>query len=133
MPPTAKTGTGTTITAASVAFTMKIIGVDPFAIALDDIEASNMASATYKEFIPADLADLGELSIEVEYDASFDILNLLGVAQTWTIDPGGRGAGHKIIGTGYLKGFTAGLPLNDKATGTVTVKWDGDTFDVAQS
>lgn len=132
MPPTAKTGTGTTITSASTSFSMKVIGCDPFDIEVDDIDASNMES-DYIEKLAADLPDLGMMELEVEYDDTIDIFTHLAVHQLWTIDPGGRGAGHLIKATGFLKKFSAGLPLNDKATGQVTICWDGDQFDMAAS
>jgi hypothetical protein len=129
--PTARTGTGTTITSADSGFTMKVIGVDPFSIELDEIDASNMSSEDFLEYIPADLAELGEMSVEVEYDGSVDILSLLGVVQAWEVDVAGRGAGHVIKATGFLKGLTATIPLNDKMTGTATIKWDGASFVMA--
>ena len=126
---TAKTGTGTTIT--STGFTMKVIGVDPFSIALDALDASNMSSTDFLEKLPADLADLGEMSLEVEFDSGFDIFTLVGVAQLWTINPGGRGTGHLIKATGFVTGYQGSLPLNAVATGTVTITWDGDQFTMA--
>lgn len=127
----ARTGTGTTLTGSITTFSMKIIGMDPFQMALDDIDASNMDSEDYKQYIPADLIELGAMSIEVEYDGSVHIEDSMGVVQTWTIDVGGRGTGHKIVGTGYINSMGAQVPLNDKMTGTVGIKWDGTSFDMA--
>lgn len=128
---TARTGTGTTITGSITSFTLKITGVDPFQIALDKIEASNMSSTLRKRYIPADLAELGDMNVDVEYDGSVTIDDALGVVQEWTINVGNRGAGHKIIGTGFISGLGAQIPLNDKMTGNITIAWDGDEFEMA--
>lgn len=133
MPPSARTGTGTTLTAVTTGLTLKLLSVDPFALALEAIDASNMASEDYMEKIPADLADLGELSGECEYDGSLNPLVSVGVVQTWQINVGGDGAGYYITGTGFLSSFQPSVPLNDKMTAQFGITWDGDSFSLAAS
>jgi len=125
---TAKTGTGTTVT-FSGGFTCKIINVDPFAIALESIDANNMSSVDWMQKLPADLADLGEMSMEIEYDPTAE--PPIGTVETITIDPKALGTGKKIVGSGFISGYTASIPVNGKMTATITVTWDGTAFEIA--
>lgn len=122
---TAKTGLGTTITFATSSFTAKIIDIGQIcSVSRETIDASNMASSTWMEFLLADLADAGELTFDIEYDGNVDP-PVNGASETVTIDIRAQGTGYKVSGAGGMTAFQAAVPHNDKMTGSCTVKWLG--------
>jgi hypothetical protein len=125
MPATAKTGLGTTITFVTSSFTAKIIDIgNIFNVARGEIEASNMTSTDWMEYIPQDLADPGDLSFTIEYDGDVDP-PVNAATEAINIDVAGGGTGYLVKGTGFVSGFTATAPHNDKMTADITVKWSG--------
>jgi hypothetical protein len=130
--PTAKTGTGTTVTLNS-GFTAKYIDtIEPFAKEVGDIEANTFDSEDFVETIPEDLVQLGEFSGTIEYDPGADEPEVA-VPDIMTIDPKGLGAGHLIRGSGYFKRFAPSIVNNGKMTAQITWKWDGGSFATKQS
>jgi hypothetical protein len=82
--PAAADGHGLTLTFAG--FTANVISVSGPNLARESIEKTHMGTTNWKEFMPADLADAGEVSVEVEFapDALPPILGAPGaLAITW--------------------------------------------------
>ena len=127
-------GTGTIITFATSAFTADLLSVDLSGITRESIETSHMGTAApgageiaNKTFIPGDLTDPGEISIEIHFnpettppiDAAAEVITI-----TWPL-----AAGQAVAGTwassGFMTDFTITDPLEDKMTATATIKLSG--------
>lgn len=69
--PTKTIGHGITLTRAASPLAYKIISVTPPSLKADVVDASNMASVTYKEKIVGALIDAGQISVKVEWDGTY--------------------------------------------------------------
>lgn len=116
-------GTGTTITFGTSGFTADILAVNWDGIARESINTSHMGTTNDHTFMPTDLVDNGEISVEIAFIGSLSppiITN--GAAETVTVAWAG---GSSWAASAFQTGFTAGAPLEDKMTGTLTLKVSG--------
>lgn len=116
-------GTGSSI-AFSSGFLAEILEITPPGPSRPSIKTSHMLTTTADTFIPGDLADWGELVVEIAYfpatkppinaaTGSIVITFTDSAASTWTFN-------------GFMTGFEAGVPMEDRATGTARIKVSGD-------
>lgn len=116
-------GTGTTVTFGTSGFTADILGVNHDGIAREAINTSHMGTTNDHTFMPTDLVDNGEISLEIAFVPSLSppiITN--GPAETVTINYAGTGS---WAASAFQTGFSIGAPLEDKMTGTLTLKVTG--------
>lgn len=122
-------GTGASITFQS-GFFAEILNIDWSGMSREAIETTNFGTTGARTFIPGDLPDPGELVIEINVDADADPFDVLGaVAETVTLTfptPVGGSSGATWAASGFATGFEATLPLEDKITGRMTIKFSGD-------
>lgn len=117
-------GTGTTITFGTSGFTADVLSVNWDGISRESIQTSHMGTTNDHTFMPADLVDNGEISMEIAFVGTLSppiITN--GAAETVTID--WAGSGDTWAASCFQTGFTIGAPLEDKMTGTLTLKVSG--------
>ena len=67
------------------------------------LETSHLATATFKTFMPDDLADPGEVEVEALFDPTKALGSITAVAETITITyPKTAGTAAKLAGTGFI-------------------------------
>lgn len=113
-------GTGTTITYAS-GFCAEILSITPPGLSREAIETTHMGTTTAKTFMPGDLYDGGELGVSMAF-APGTTVPITSAAETVTVTfPDGATWAF----SGFMTGFEATVPLEDKMTGDATIKVTG--------
>lgn len=129
-------GTGNTATftvTGSTGYTPAIISITPGAATRESLEDTVLSTTAGKNtFIPDDLVNWGDFTIEYFYDQSAGTFNLIGnAAATMTItEPlkSGEATAATIAGTAFQTSFTPGQKVNGELMrGTAVFKWDGKT------
>ena len=117
-------GTGTTVTFGTSGFTADILNVNWDGITRESIETSHMGTTSDKTFMPADLVDNGTIVLEIAFVATLSppiITN--GAAETVTI--AFAGSATHWSASAFQTEFSIGAPLEDKMTGSLTLKVTG--------
>lgn len=125
----ADVGTATTIVFGTSAFTAAVVSLNGSDITREDVDVTNMASTSYMEFQPAELADGGTIEMEIHFDPDAQP-PILGAAETITITfpiPAGGISGATFIFTGYVNSWSWEAPLEEVMTAEITIKVDGKT------
>ena len=119
-------GTGTTVTFGTSSFSADILDVNWSGITRETINTSHMGTTDDHTFAAVDLVDNGEISMEIAFVGNLSppiISN--GAAETVTIDWAGASTGYTWAASAINTGFEIGAPLEDKMTGTLTLKVSG--------
>lgn len=119
-------GTGTTVLFGTSSFSADVLNVSWSGISRESINTSHMGTTNDHTFMPADLVDNGEISMEIAFIGTLSppiITN--GAAETITIDWAGGSTGHKWSASAFQTGFEINGPLEDKMTATLTLKVTG--------
>ena len=137
MSATADTG----LTATAVFTTSGAVGqatrrIGPMENSVEDIDMSHLGTTVFKEYLPGDLVEPGEVEVELEFDINALAGNNMpvpGTADTLTVDypiePGSSNSTNATLsGTGYFKSRTTPeLAVGQLMTSTVVFKFDGLT------
>lgn len=113
-------GTGTTITFAT-GFFAEILDITGPGLSRESIQTSHMGTTTAHTFLPGDLYDGGELTVELGLDVG-QTPPISSVAESITITGPG---GDTIAFDGFMTGFEPRIPLEDRMTATATIKVTG--------
>ena len=114
--------TGTTITFGTSNFTADILDITPPPLSREAIDTSHQGTTNAKTFFPATLYDGGELTFDIHFDPS-TTPPMNSAAETITIlYPDGSYQEFD----GFMTGYAPASPLENKMTGTVTVKVTGE-------
>jgi hypothetical protein len=116
-------GTGTTVTHGG--FSGDVLSVDIGGVTVDNIDTSHMGTTSWKTFLAHDLADAGEVTIEIAWDITASVPTMGGTAQTLTINPTGN-TDAAITASAFINSFSVGIPLEDKMTGSFGFKLSGE-------
>lgn len=104
----------------------EVTNIDLLDIDVDDIDVSSHDSpGQWREFLGG-MKDGGELSMEVNYDPAEHgtILSAVGTSRDHRLTLPDAGAAT-IAFEGYVSGFSAQAPYDDKLSATITVKVSG--------
>jgi len=115
-------GTGTTIS-FSTGFFAEILSVSGPNATRVSIPTSHMGTSAAHTFVPGDLTDWGEMTVELAFDPSVTppiasaaesiVINFPDSdTSTWTF-------------TGFMTGFSPSTPLEERATASCTIKVTG--------
>lgn len=121
-------GTGASITFGTSSFSATVTAINGEAIERVAIETSHLGTTTARTFIPGDLFDPGEVSLELLFDPD-NKPPLNGAAETITVTfpvAAGETNGATWAASGFVTGFSYGVPLEELMTGTMTIKLSGD-------
>ena len=121
MPQAAQDGHGLTL--AFAGFVYNILSVGGPNMSRESIETTHMGTDTWKTFIPADLIDGGELTVELQYDTS-SVPPIDGPVQEMTITWGNSEA-DELVFMAFMTGFSpsggeSGAIMKASATFKVT-------------
>lgn len=120
-------GTGTSITFGTSGFTGEIIGVAQSGIERPAIPTSHLGTTSSHTFMPGDLVDEGEVTLEVAYNPNTQP-PIRGAAETITITfpvPSGSSNGATAQFSGFCTGWDWNAPLEEKMVANVTIKISG--------
>lgn len=117
-------GTGATIAFGTSSYSADILSINGSGITRPSIDTSHMGS-TVRTFIPGDLVDNGTVEVEIIFDPD-DQPPISAAAETITIEFNSpETTGAQAAGSGFVTDWEFGAPLEDKMTGTYTIKWAG--------
>lgn len=125
----ADTGTGATIVFGTSAFTAEIMSMSGNDISRADIDDTHLTTTGYRTYIPSDLLEGGTVEFEFAFDPDSQP-PIDGAAETITITfpiPAGDSSGATLAFTGYINNWSWSVPLEEKMTGSATIKVDGKT------
>jgi len=116
-------GTGTTVLFGTSGFTGHLLDVSWDGIERPSIDTSHLATVGFMTFIPGDLVDPGEISLELAFDPD-DTPPIQASAETVTVTfplfalttPANWAA------SGFMRTFSFSSPLEEKMTATTAVK-----------
>jgi len=131
---TVQDGHGATIVFGTSSFTSEVVSIDWSGITRDPIDATHLGSVAPTasefggmEFIPPDLADSGELSVEIHTDPDkIPPVNLVAETITITFPKVPADTSATIwAGTGFVTGYSANITSGEKMTTTMIIKISG--------
>jgi predicted secreted protein len=115
----------------------EILGVPMPNVQTDEVEATHMASGSFREFI-AGLKDPGEATFDINYVPGGAADVLLREAQTSgetraykIVLPVADGSTWEIEGEGFIKGIDRQVPIDDRMTATITFRFSGTSTEAA--
>lgn len=116
-------GTGSTITWSSGKIT-QITAISWSGWSRGSVNTSHMGTTEAHTFIPTDLYDPGELTVELNFEPTDDqAVPMVAAAESVTVTfPGADTWGCSA----FMTGFEFNDPMEDKMTATVTLKFSGD-------
>lgn len=118
-------GTGTTIAFGTSSFTADVMSINASGIERGEYETSHMGTTGSKTFSPTDLIDQGEIEMEFAFDPDAQP-PIGGATETITITfplPAGGTTAATLIGSGFVKAWQWGAELEEKMTGSATIRW----------
>ena len=125
-------GTGLTMAFATSSFTAEITSVSPPNRSRPSIDTTHMGSST-RTFMPGDLVDGGEVTMEVHFDPDMDVPVDQPAEQitiTFPLADGGSTAANWQF-PGFVISDTPQAPLDDKMVSTIVIKVAGDVTKTA--
>lgn len=98
----------------------------------DKLDASSLATTAFKEYIPGDLAEPGEVEVEGWFEGKDDLGSINAVAETITITypktDSSSAAGGNLAGTGFVTMVNLPELVNGSLmVAKFKVAFDGDT------
>lgn len=120
-------GFGVTVTWES-GFCAEIIAVRFSGMERQEIETTHSTSTDgWATFIPSDIKDLGELEVDLNFDAD-DTPPLTEAAETCTVTfptPVGGSSGATVAASAFMKMYSIDVPIDNRMTATATLKYSG--------
>jgi hypothetical protein len=118
-------GTGSTITFSSSYFA-EILSISWGGISRGAVNISHMGTAGGHTFMPTDLYDPGELTVELHLDQD-TIMPIASATEVVTVTiPKGGTSTAKWTAAGFMTGFEWTSPLEDKEVATATIKFSDE-------
>lgn len=124
-------GTGATLTSSSASWAAQITNISHGGMDREAVDVSHLTSTEYREFLIGKLTDPGELSVDFIMDVA-QKPPLLGTKELWTVVLPIMASsattvltGAKVSGNGALTSFNYDVPLEDKITGSCSIKFLG--------
>ena len=125
------TGHGATITFGTQGGTWRCTRIAGHTEDRPDIDATYLATTSYKEYVPGDLLEPGEFVIDFQFQGTQGCPARSAVAETVTITHPlayGGATAATVAGTAYVKSVKfPDMSTNELQMAQATVKWDGYT------
>ena len=120
--PDVDVGTGITIVFGTTAFSAEIVDIGGPSLSRESIDKTHQGTLKARTFMPSDLYDPGELTFDIHFnpdtDPEIDEPEEV-VTVTWP-------SGATWAADGFITGYEPATPLEDKMTGSITVKFSGE-------
>ena len=128
----ADTGSGATLTLATTGSVGRIRSMTLPEITTEKIDTTALDSTDFMTYVSGDVADPGEITAEIVFDATGDDLPSLGVAETVTvtfpIHTSGNTTNATLAGTGFITSFKMpDMAINELQVASITIAFDGET------
>lgn len=116
--------TGIVVTMSGL--TAEILDVNLSGVDRPAIDVSHQGTTDWREFLMGKLTDPGQLQLDIQYDAN-TVIPLNGPITNITIvgDDSDSAGDISLSFDGAIQSFSAGLPLEGKATGRIGIKISG--------
>ncbi len=115
-------GTGTTISFGTTSFVAELLSISGPSASRESIDMSHMGTTKAKVFTPADLVDWGEVTMEIAHAPGAAVhVPIEEAAEEITITYADSGS-STLVFTGHVTGYDPGIPMEERATGTITIK-----------
>jgi hypothetical protein len=118
------TGNGATVTWGASANIGTITAISGIGGTREAIDTSSLASTGGRDFIPGDLVDYGELSIEGAWSGI--LAPIASAAETVTITIGTTGGNKTWSGVAFCTSWETSVPMDDVIGYSLTLKCSGD-------
>ena len=120
-------GHGSSILFGTSGFAANIISFDPASMSRDSIDTSYMGGTVFRTFIPG-MIDMGELSLDVQFDAEIDPPIDGAVESIVVTFPliGADSAGATWTFNGFVTAYSPSVTFDGLMTASMTVKITGD-------
>lgn len=117
-------------TGATLSFTgdwdAEILSLSWDGISREAIDTSHMGTTVARTFIPTDLYDPGELTVEFNLDPDYDIETVMtATAETVAVVLQDGAGTANWSASGFMTSYSLNAPLEDKQTGSATIKLSG--------
>jgi len=116
-----RNGQGTTVVFGTSAFAANLLRVSAPGLSRKSIPSSHLGTVDWETFAPGELVNGGEMRIDFEFDPG-DTPPIDQAAETITIT---CGTGEVISFSGFMTNYGGEIPLDDKLTGSATIKITG--------
>jgi len=121
-----KSGFKTSITFSSSNLTLHLLSLGGPGATREAIDISTMDTTTgYREFIPADLKDGGEVSIDFAFASSVSPATALASTGEVIAIKWGTSTGDYWSFKGFMLSYEPGAQMDDRMTGSATIKVAG--------
>jgi len=119
----AATGNGATVTWGASGSIGDITSISGVGGSRESIDTSHLGTTGGRSFIPSDLVDYGELSIEGFWNGS--LAPIASAAETVTITIGTTAGSKAWAGTAFCTNWETSTPLDDLVSYSLTLKCTG--------
>ena len=120
-------GTGTTIVFGTSGFSADLLSVSAGGASRESYDTTHMGTTGSKTFAPTSLVDQGTLDIEFAFDPD-EQPPISGAIETVTITfplPDGGSTAATLVGSGFVTDFSFSAEVEERMTGSATLKWSG--------
>ena len=118
------TGNGATLGWAASGNVGTITSISGIGGTREAIDTSSLATTGGRDFIPSDLVDYGELSIEGAWAGT--ATPIASAAEVVTVTIGTTSGSKSWVGVGFVTSWETGIPMDDVITYSLTIKCSGD-------
>jgi len=118
------TGNGATLTLATSTMPAAITSITFGGFSRESLDTSTLSTTGARSFIPADLVDNGDFSVEGYWDGAA-ALPISAVAETCTIAIGTTAGTKSFAGSAFCTSAEYGAPMDDLVSFSATFKWSG--------
>lgn len=132
--PMPDTGHGATVTFGTTSWAGKLRGIPTnLQITRPRVDKSHLATSGQREYMPGDLEELGEVTLDVLFEQGRGLPSTGSTAETITItfplNPAdGSAAAATLAGTGFITGTQQpALQTGQEMVGQITFSYDGGT------
>ena len=117
------TGNGATLTLATSSMPAAITSITFGGFSRESLDTSTLSTTGARTFIPADLVDNGDFSVEGYWDGT--TLPISAAAETMTIAIGTTAGTKSFAGSAFCTSAEYGAPMDDLVSFSATFKWAG--------
>jgi hypothetical protein len=127
------TGHGATVTFGTTSGSFKLMGISTnLSLTRPRVETTYLGTSTNRTYMPGDLNEIGEVTLDVQFESATGLPATGTVAETITITyplPGGGAATPaNIAGTGFITAIShPPLQTGTLQQGSITFTYDGGT------